>query len=233
MRKLIFVIGAVMTLAFATTAYAETDEFGNEIDWVEDAGGDDVAVSETDEADLMEAPTYGADEQQAVLDQIPETEAETRTGILEVKADLGDDWAGYNVTLVVYDENNRREEVTCYAQNDYEARATVPVGSYRVYRAYVPGDETGDRYPLLTSETKVTVSETLPGSVTILRVVDSENGKQTAPAVEETEAVKETAEKGTNIALLVVAGIGAVLAVLLIVLIVLFVKWMNEHRKYQ
>lgn len=167
-----------------------TDLYGNVIDWdMDGAGGEDAAGDESD-ADRMGAPTYGTEEQAGILSHLTETTAPAERGYLHIECDLGEEWPGYNVTLALYDGRNKRQDVTVYRQNGYEASELLPAGIYKVYRAYVPGDEYGDLYPLVVSESQVAVGEGLPAGLVIWRAEAIEKKGGTT----ETEGQKETGD---------------------------------------
>lgn len=146
-----------------------TDSYGNVIDWDVDGIGNEDAAGKEDSTDWMEAPTYSREEQEEILGKIERTAVTEDTGCLHIRCDLGDGWPGYNVAVALYDGNGRRWEVTVYDQNGYEARETLPAGIYKVYRAYIPGDEGGNRYPLVTSESRVAVGKDAAGELVIKR----------------------------------------------------------------
>ena len=89
-----------------------------------------------------------------------------------MKGRFGDEWPGYNVTVAFYDENHKRVEITVYSQNDFEIKKEVPEGIYKVYRAYVPGDENGSKYPLVVSESAIEVEEGKTAELTVCRGID-------------------------------------------------------------
>ncbi len=158
------------------------DPCGNLIDWDMDGSGEEDAAGDELDVDLMEAPTYDTEEQAGILSSLAETTTPAERGYLHIECDLGEGWPGYNVTLALYDERNKRQDVTIYSQNGYEAKELLPVGTYRVYRAYVPGDGEGERYPLVVSESQVTVGEEMSASLAIWR----------AEAIERKEGIMET-----------------------------------------
>ena len=135
--------------------------YGNELGWdMQGSGNEDEAGIETS-ADMMEAPTYSTKEQEEILENLrPADEDETETagkGWLRIKGNLGDGWPGYNIVVAFYDNSFRRVEVTLYSQDDFVTKRELPAGIYKVYRAYVPGDENGSSYPLVVSDSSIEV----------------------------------------------------------------------------
>lgn len=157
-------------------AVDSTDPYGNELDWDMDKRGNEEGAGDECETDRMEGPTYEAKEQEEILEK----------GWLSVKGSLGNEWPGYNVTVAFYDENHKRMEITVYSQNDFEIKKKVPEGIYKVYRAYVPGDENGGKYPLVVSESAIEVEEGKTAELTVWRAVDlkgkEEPEKQGSPS---------------------------------------------------
>lgn len=149
-----------------------TDSYGNELDWDMDGTGNEDGAGDECETDRMEGPTYGAKEQKEILESIREIPETLEKGWLSVKGRFGDEWLGYNVTVAFYDENHKRVEITVYSQNDFEIKKEVPEGIYKVYRAYVPGDEKGSKYPLVVSESAIEVEEGKTAELTVWRAVD-------------------------------------------------------------
>lgn len=47
--------------------------------------------------------------------------------------------------------------MTLYSQEGFVIKREFPVGHYKGYRVYVPGDENGNRYPLVVSDSSIEV----------------------------------------------------------------------------
>jgi len=213
-----------------------TDLYGNELGWeTQGSGSEDEAGYETS-ADMMEAPTYSEKEQEEILEdfwtgngaEAGETE-NMGTGLLRINGNLGDDWPGYNIIVALYNGSYKRMEVTLYSQDDFRAKKELPAGTYKVYRAYVPGDENGNRYPLLASNSSIEIEQDKIVEITVWRAVDMDMGKEiTEPGgQEETESekfpVKASADRKAAV------GIGIVLLFLVSGAIV-YRKKTNHHR---
>lgn len=220
-------------LAPSFPVYAESDSqsvdpYGNVIDWDTSGSGNEDAAGEEDSADWMEAPTYSGEEQLEILEKLKENEVPENAGFLHIQCDLEDDWPGYNVTVALYDGSGRRWEVTAYNQNGYEARESVSAGIYKVYRAYVPGDEGGSRYPLVTSESRVVVGKGTSGKVTVQRAVALKE-KEEVEIREEKQKV--SAERTQSAAFDMAAALLVLIGVLLAVMAgaVGVAKWVNRN----
>lgn len=151
-----------------------TEIYDNDIEWDIKGSGDEDNAGNEQEIDFMDGPTYSAEEQDKILEKIQETTATVEKGYLHITCDFGETWPGYNVTIALYNANQKRLEFTVYSQNGYELRELVPAGTYRVYRAYVPGDENGSSYPLVMSESHVTVAEQTTADIVIMKAAEIE-----------------------------------------------------------
>lgn len=165
-----------------------TDFYGNDIEWDIYGSGNEEGAGYENSTDRMEAPTYSFEEQKEILKSIGKTAEITETGCLRIKGELGDNWPGYNVTVALYDKNHERVEITAYSQNDFEEWQEVMVGIYKVYRAYVPGDENGRQYPLIVSDSKIEVMENETAELTVWRAATTEGEKETKEQVSLGEA---------------------------------------------
>lgn len=167
------------------------DLYGNPVEWdIHGKGDEDGAGSETG-FDRMEAPTYGQEEQDGILEYRKETEEASEKGWLCIKGDMGEDWPGYNITIAFYDRNNKRLETTIYNQNGFEAKEELPAGIYKIYRAYVPGDEDGNRYPLVVSDSRLEITSNGSAELTVWKVA----GGKLEREMEERKPVIEPGEK--------------------------------------
>lgn len=189
-----------------------TDLYGNALEWdIHGKGDEDGAGSETD-FDRMEAPTYGQEEQGSVLEYRKETEEASEKGWICIKGEMGEDWPGYNVTIAFYDGNNRRLETTIYNQNGFETKEELPTGIYKIYRAYVPGDEDGNRYPLVVSDSRLEITSNGPAKLTVWKAAGGETERETEERKPETETGEksETEERkpGVLADLMTTMGIG-------------------------
>lgn len=88
------------------TPEAQTDPYGNIIDWDTSGNSDEDTAGLETEVDLMDSPTYSPEERESVAAIIGIKPAKNEeTGFVRVTCDLGDDWADYNVRVVVYDKD--------------------------------------------------------------------------------------------------------------------------------
>jgi hypothetical protein len=158
-RWIIPVMAAYMLFSISAYAAEETDIYGNQIDWNQQAAGDEDGAGDEKDYDLMDPPAYLPEEQEAILETMPSNQQAWETGSIHIRSELGDQWPGYNISLVLYDSDNRRTECTVYDQNGLEGWFTLPIGEYHLYRVYVPGDEDGERYPLVASENVIVIDE--------------------------------------------------------------------------
>ena len=194
MIKRLLLAVSIMLLATTSISYCELDRYGNEIESLEGYGTEDAAGTEV-EVDLMEAPVYSEEEQAEVSQYIPETVKVHEKGIVSIKCDLPDSWPGYNISIVLYDEDNRRVEITCYSQNAHEAKENLPVGVYKVYRAFVPGDESGSLYPMVCSESRIEVMDTKIAEITVMPAVQL---KEEVDHVSEMESVSQENQEANS-----------------------------------
>lgn len=209
-----------------------TDSYGNEVDWDVDGSGNEEGAGAECEADRMEGPTYGVKEQEEILENIREIPETLEKGWLSVKGSFGDEWPGYNATVAFYDENHKRVEIMVYSQNDFEGKEEVPKGIYKVYRAYVPGDENGSKYPLVVSESAIEVEEGKTAELIVWRAVklkgEEESEKQESPS--EPESISSSPSGSSDILAAVSIGAGG-----LIFLVMGFVVYKRKmtHGRYQ
>ena len=199
-----------------------TDPYGNPIDWDTNAsGGEDAAGMET-EVDLMDSPTYSPEEQESVAEVIGTKPAKNEeTGFVRVTCDLGDDWAGYNIRVQIYDQDFDRYLIYCYAQNNYTALEELPAGHYQVYEAVVPGDQT-NAYPMVLSVQEFDLSPNRTFELTVSRIKEAGNGPSIGTgAITSTEgqtgSTEEPAVLPETVASSVVDDVVSVLMVLLII----------------
>lgn len=213
---------------YADTAPQSVDPYGNMIDWDTGGSGNEDAAGEEDSTDWMEAPTYSGEEQLEILEKLKEKEAPETAGVLHIRCNLEDDWPGYNVTVALYDGNGRRWEVTAYNQNGYESRESVPAGIYKVYRAYVPGDEGGSRYPLVTSESRVVVGADTSGKVTVQRAVTLKEKEEEIREEKQEVSLERTQSAAFDMAV-------ALLVLICLLLVIMagavgVAKWVNRNQ---
>ena len=132
----------------------------------------------------------------------------------------------------MYNANQKRLEFTIYSQNGYELRELVPAGTYRVYRAYVPGDENGSNYPLIMSESHVTVAEQTTADIVIMEAVDieKEDSQRYQQAKEENRTEKKDSSIFTDIVITLSIGF-VVLGMIIFGTIV--IKRFSGRNRYQ
>ncbi len=213
-----------------------TDLYGNEIGWeIQENGNEDGAGYETS-ADMMEAPTYSEKEQEEILENFRTVNGAeaggtetTGTGRLRINGNLGDGWPGYNITVAFYNNSHKRVEVTLYSQDDFKAKKELPAGIYRVYRAYVPGDENGSSYPLVVSDSSIEIEQNKTAELTVWRAVDISREKEITEPEDQEETEPEQTPARTSADRKAAAGIGIVLLFLVSGAIV-YRKKINHHR---
>ncbi len=162
------------------------------------SGGEDAAGLEY-ETIAAQSGAYTKNEQESIFGAIEQNRQDSRMlsgfGQLTVTAELGEDWPGYNVTLVVYDSDNKSHDITCYEQNSYREMIQLPCGSYTVYRAFVPGDETGERYPLVTSDSKILIDNNNISTLTIRPAVKLKQARDVTEDNTTAASEKESADE--------------------------------------
>jgi hypothetical protein len=209
---------------------SSTDLYGSEIGWnIQGSGNEDGAGYET-EADRMEAPTYSEKEQEEILENLQAVE-ETETagkGWLCIKGNLGDEWPGYNITVALYNSRCRRVEITLYSQDDFVAKRELTIGTYKVYRAYVPGDENGSHYPLVVSDSSIEVKQGKIGELMVWRAEDISIENKITESQYQEEREPEPSANSADIQ--AAAGIGLVLLFFLVFGIRVYRKKINGHR---
>jgi hypothetical protein len=100
----------ILSAMFMFPAYGETDVFGNPIEWDMEAEPDEDFIG-NDNTDFIEPPTY-TDEEQQVMNLLPESTYSNLYGEFLVTGDFNSLWPNLNVVVVLYDENNHRWEDT-------------------------------------------------------------------------------------------------------------------------
>ena len=130
-----------------------------------------------------------------------------------MKGSLGNEWPGYNVTVAFYDENHKRVEITVYSQNDFEIKKEVPEGIYKVYRAYVPGDENGSKYPLVVSDSTIEVEQSRTTELMVWRAVDIKKEKvpESQGSLPEPEEDVSSLTHSADVLAAVSIGVGALI----------------------
>lgn len=207
-----------------------TDSYGNDIEWDIHGNGDEDGAGYESSADMMEAPTYGSEEQREILENIKETDEISEKGWLYIKGELEDDWPGYNVTVALYDKNHKRVEITVYSQNNFQVREEMREGVYKVYRAYVPGDENGRQYPLVVSDSKIEVAKDETAELTVWRATVIKGEKEIE---EQISLEKEELQHAPFLAdMIAAAGIGIGMLLIFILGTVVYKRILN-HDRYQ
>ena len=209
----------LMTLCLCLSAGAvyaapgETDEYGNPIDWTEDAGGDDNAGNEGSIEAETSNPGYSFVEQADVLEQISSAASETEapseeTGYLYISiTEPSGVWSKGNIEVTLW-SGNRKETLWLYRQNNWTASAKLPVGHY----TYDTGKTSGTEFVSdigtfdITADTPVAIvlSE---GSVDPDVVV-------IVPTASDAEKNSDTEEKGLPTAIKAAAGISLIAVVM-------------------
>ncbi len=210
-----------------------TDLYGNEIGWeIQENGNEEGAGYETS-ADMMEAPTYSEKEQEEILENfrtVKEAGTETAgTGWLRINGNLGDGWPGYNITVAFYNDSHKRVEVKLYSQDYFKAKKELPAGIYKVYRAFVPGDENGSSYPLVVSDSSIEIEQDKTAELTVWRAVDISREKEITEPEDREETEPGQTPVRTSADRRAAAGIGIVLLFVVSGSIV-YRKKINHHR---
>lgn len=209
-----------------------TDLYGNKMEWdVQGSGREDKAGYEAD-ADMMEAPTYSAKEQKEILESFrmaDETETAGK-GWLRIRGNLGDSWPGYNITVAFYDDSQRRVELTLYSQDSFVSKRKLPAGRYKIYRAYVPGDENGSKYPLIVSDSSIEVEQNKTVELTVWRAVDIRSEKEITEPEYQRETEMEQSSAWVSGDIRAAAGIGFVLLIFLVSGLAIYRRKINCRR---
>lgn len=209
-----------------------TDLYGNIMEWdAQGSGSEDEAGSETG-ADMMEAPTYSEKEQEKILEGFRAAEGRrlAEKGWLRIQGTLGDGWPGYNITVALYDDSQRRVEMTLYSQDGFVAKRELPAGRYKVYRAYVPGDENGNRYPLVVSDSSIEVERDRTAELTVWRAVNGSTVEEITGL--EYQEGKEAEQPPVKVSkdIRAVAIIGFVLLIFLVSGLAVYRRKINSYR---
>lgn len=144
--------------AMPVVAYAEVDEYGNEIDWIDDGvSGEDLAGEENNyippNADQLEVERLEQSESEAesIAEIINQNKSESgASSTITLKFDASDNWRGSNVMVSLYNKDTwTQHKVYIYKQNNYVAMEELPFGTYELRGAEVVGDTNGV-YPLIS-----------------------------------------------------------------------------------
>ena len=209
-----------------------TDLYGNKMEWdVQGSGREDEAGYETD-ADMMEAPTYSTKEQEEILEDLQTTDGKKTAGMgrLCIAGNLGDGWPGYNITVALYDESQKRVELTLYSQDSFVTKRELPAGRYKIYRAYVPGDENGSKYPLIVSDSSTEVEQNRTAELTVWRAADISMEKEITEPEYQKETEMEQPSAWVSGDIRATAGIGFVLLIFLVSGLAVYRRKINCRR---
>lgn len=104
----------------------------------------------------------------------------------------------------------------------------VPIGSYKIYRAYVPGDENGSKYPLVVSDSSIEVEQGRTTELTVWRAVETSAVKETGAQESRTEPVSTLSQNSAD----VMTAAWIVMGVLIFLLFRVVIYWrkVNLHR---
>ena len=161
MMKKYLIIAATLLCMISQTNLAfcenETDPYTGElIEWSDDAAdGECGAEDETYAVEGLEPPTMSsseAAEAKSIVQSMEETAVQYDTsqeGTVQIICDLPEDYPGYTIEAVIYDDNFKKTVLDCYAKNGYSAMVQLPAGHYMLGAIYVPND-IQDKYPLIT-----------------------------------------------------------------------------------
>lgn len=136
-----------------------------------------------------------------------------KNGWIYISGNLGDGWPGYNITVAFYDDSQRRVELTLYSQDSFVTKRELPAGRYKIYRAYVPGDENGSKYPLIVSDSSIEVEQDRTAELTVWRADGVRSKKEITEPEYQKETEMEQPSAWVSGDIRAVAGIGFVLLI--------------------
>ena len=160
MKKYLIIASTILCMISQTSpAFCanETDPYtGEPIEWADDtADGECGPEDETYAVEGLEPPTMSsseAAEAESIVQSMEETAVQYDTsqeGTVQIICDLPEDYPGYTIEAVIYDDNFKQTVLDCYAKNGYSAMTQLPAGHYMIGAIYVPND-IQDKYPLVT-----------------------------------------------------------------------------------
>ena len=151
MRKFLIIAATLLCMISQTDPYT-----GELIEWSDDAAdGECGAEDETYAVEGLEPPTMSsseAAEAESIVQSMEETAVQYDTsqeGTVQIICDLPEDYPGYTIEAVIYDDNFKKTVLDCYAKNGYSAMVQLPAGHYMLGAIYVPND-IQVKYPLVT-----------------------------------------------------------------------------------
>lgn len=205
MRKFLIIAATLLCMISQTSpAFCEneTDPYTGElIEWSDDAAdGECGAEDETYAVEGLEPPTMSsseAAEAESIVQSMEETAVQYDTsqeGTVQIICDLPEDYPGYTIEAVIYDDNFKKTVLDCYAKNRYSAMAQLPAGHYMLGAIYVPND-VQNRYPLVTDCKNFDLS----GSQQVVITAQlATNYKTSTPTITEETTPDVEVQKKTN-----------------------------------
>jgi len=178
-------------------AEAETDEYGNLIDWEPGAGNEDNAGNDIieDYGQWDELRTQQAEDIQESISELlnegiqPTNTEIIKTGTVTCKFLYPEHWIGNDVILYVYHRvSMRKYDIHVGSGTNYETTEELPLGHYEVHSAYVDGDEVNAYNPLFDvydfelledSNVFITITLSLPGVISGVEEASSSFGEST------------------------------------------------------
>lgn len=161
MKKKMLLVMTLFSMVFSsiqpTFCETETDPYtGEPIEWSNDTADGECGIEdETCAIEGLESPTMSsseAAEAESIVQSMEETKVQydtAVTGTVQLVCALPDDFPGYTIEAIFYDDNFKRTILYCYEKNEYTAMTELPAGHYMLGAIYVPND-IQDKYPLVT-----------------------------------------------------------------------------------
>ena len=104
----------------------------------------------------------------------------------------------------------------------------LPVGSYKVYRAYVPGDENGNQYSLIVSDSSIEIEEDRIKELIVWRATDVKTGQEKKEKVPLKKSEPQQSLASEDRAVVVCIGIGVL--IIFILGVIAQKKFLNHDR---
>lgn len=223
MKKNVILVMALFSMVFnsiqPTFCETETDPYtGEPIEWADDTADGECGIEdETYAIEGLEPPTMSSSEAadaESIVQSMDETKVQydtAATGTVQLVCALPDDFPGYTIEAIFYDDNFKRTILYCYEKNGYTAMTELPAGHYMLGAIYVPND-IQDKYPLVTDcknfdladHQQVTITAELAKNyISTPTIAETDKHKATA-----SEAASKTDTASTVGLVLTILGIG-------------------------
>lgn len=205
----------------AESSLLETDAYGNPIDWSEGAADGECPEDETYAVEGLEVPTMSsseAAEAESIVASMQET-AETygtTKGTVQIKCDMPDNFPGYTIEMLIYDDNFKKTTVDCYQKNGYVSKVELPEGHYMIGDVYVPNDKQ-NRYPMIPDCKDFTISGSDQKVISVALAQNYTVPASTTEATDEGRIPVSVQEKRSTSITLCILGAVAGLTVLLFI----------------